>query len=121
MIVTAYSADTLQAIDRTPLVRGTSSSDISKVKSTISLFNSKLEDYVSRFKESHSVNAYLVSTTDAFNDVMDNPSKYGVKDGTCDNTDGTSCPWYNNFHPGVAIQQHVALAVASAVTDFFHT
>jgi hypothetical protein len=40
------------------------------------------------------------------------------KQATCFNNDGHTCLWWNNYHPGVKIQNAVAHAVAETV-DFF--
>ncbi|PYH98196.1 hypothetical protein BO71DRAFT_461942 [Aspergillus ellipticus CBS 707.79] len=33
--------------------------------------------------------------------VLDDPTKYGFPDSTCIDDDGTSCVWWNNYHPGM--------------------
>lgn len=37
--------------------------------------------------------------------VLDSPSKHGFPDATCINGDGTSCVWYNDYHPGQKFHQ----------------
>lgn len=37
--------------------------------------------------------------------VLDSPAKYGFPDATCINGDGTSCVWYNDYHPGQKFHQ----------------
>lgn len=32
--------------------------------------------------------------------VLDNPALYDYQDATCMNSDGTTCVWWNNLHPG---------------------
>ncbi|KAF2095286.1 hypothetical protein NA57DRAFT_79775 [Rhizodiscina lignyota] len=108
-------------IHRSPVVRGYPSSDRSEEEAAETVFNSKLQDYVQRFRESHNVNAHLVDTVGPFNEALNNPKKYGAPDATCANTDGTSCLWFDHLHPGVAIQKLVAEKVASDVTTFFTT
>lgn len=31
--------------------------------------------------------------------VLDDPTAYGFPDATCINADGTSCIWWNDYHP----------------------
>lgn len=33
--------------------------------------------------------------------ILDDPTAYGFPDATCINDDGTSCIWWNNYHPGM--------------------
>ena len=33
--------------------------------------------------------------------VLNDPTAYGFPDATCINDDGTSCVWWNNYHPGM--------------------
>jgi phospholipase/lecithinase/hemolysin len=32
--------------------------------------------------------------------ILNNPQTYGFPNATCINDDGTSCLWWNNYHPG---------------------
>lgn len=40
--------------------------------------------------------------------ILDDPAEYGYQDATCMNTDGSSCVWWNNLHPGWKYHQHQA-------------
>lgn len=31
--------------------------------------------------------------------VLDSPQEYGFPNATCINDDGSSCIWWNNYHP----------------------
>ena len=32
--------------------------------------------------------------------ILDHPQAYGYPDATCIDSDGHSCFWWNNYHPG---------------------
>lgn len=48
------------------------------------------------------VTAKLVNTTTAFQAVIDDPTTYGAANATCFDDDGTTCVWWNNYHPALA-------------------
>lgn len=33
--------------------------------------------------------------------VLNNPHHYGYPNNTCIDADGTTCVWWNNYHPGL--------------------
>lgn len=37
--------------------------------------------------------------------VLDNPAKYGFPANNCLDADGTSCVWWNDYHPGTKYHQ----------------
>ncbi|KAF4447065.1 hypothetical protein F53441_9364 [Fusarium austroafricanum] len=55
----------------------------------------------------------IVDTWKAFNKAINDPKKYGAPDATCFNSDGKSCLWFNDYHPGIAINKLVAEQVAT--------
>jgi phospholipase/lecithinase/hemolysin len=106
---------------KTPSLIGQGEQAVSLISGAIGVFNdlvaSGLEDFVSA---NTGVTAKLVDTTAAFNEAIENPAEYGAPDATCFNGDGTSCLWFNDYHPGVAIQRLVAAQVAAEwESDFF--
>ena len=58
--------------------------------------------------------AKIVDTAVPFNTALDNPKAYGAPNATCYSSDGKSCLWFNDYHPGIAINKLVAAAVADA-------
>ncbi|KAF2841470.1 carbohydrate esterase family 16 protein [Patellaria atrata CBS 101060] len=48
----------------------------------------------------------VVDTIEPFNAVLDK-----AKDPACYNSDGVTCAWWNDYHPGIAIHETVAKAV----------
>lgn len=61
----------------------------------------------------------IVDTAGPFNRALESPTAYGAPNATCYNSDGKSCLWFNDYHPGVAINELVAEAVADAWKGFF--
>jgi phospholipase/lecithinase/hemolysin len=103
------------AIDKTPLMLGQSSSARTLESSTFQSYNSLLASRLSTFvNQNAGVVGKVVDTSTAFNAAINNPKAYGAPDATCYNSDGTSCLWFNNYHPGIAINKLVAQMVVSA-------
>jgi phospholipase/lecithinase/hemolysin len=79
-------------------------------------YNQLLGQAVTAFKGNYSgVQTWLYDTTGPFNTALNNPTAYGAKDATCYNSDGVSCLWWNDYHPGLAIHKLVAQGVAALV------
>lgn len=63
-----------------------------------------------------------MTTDNIFNPILDNPKLYGAPNNTCHNYDGTSCLWWDGYHPGQAIQTAVGKAVFRALmSEGFYT
>lgn len=68
----------------------------------IKQYNSLLSARLSDFVASHSgVRGVVVDTQAPFDTALNNPTKYGSKDATCYNSDGKTCLWFNDYHPGL--------------------
>lgn len=81
----------------------------------IANYNKVLASSLAKFTSANSgVTAKIVDTTTPFMTAIKNPTAYGSPDATCYNADGKSCLWFNDYHPGYAINELVAQAVASA-------
>ncbi|ETS76236.1 hypothetical protein PFICI_11623 [Pestalotiopsis fici W106-1] len=108
--------------DQTPLMLENDASSEASLASTISTYNDFLSSKLDTFKSSNSdVTAWIVDTSVPFYEAINNPTAYGAPNATCFNADGVSCLWFNNYHPGVAIQGLVAEAVAQTVGAPFFT
>lgn len=81
----------------------------------IARYNEVIVTRLTAFKAAHAdVTAVFVDTAAPFNKALENPTAYGAPDATCFNGDGASCLWFNDYHPGVAINKLVAEEVAKA-------
>ncbi|RAL64341.1 hypothetical protein DID88_001817 [Monilinia fructigena] len=56
---------------------------------------------------------------ESFYTALKNPAAHNATDSTCANSDGTTCLWYDNYHPGQAIQKLVAQNFVKALTGTF--
>jgi phospholipase/lecithinase/hemolysin len=87
-------------------------------EAVIGRFNGLIGTYLGKFAANNNgVVAAIVDTTESFNKAIANPEKYGAPNATCYKEDGVSCLWFNDYHPGIAINKLVAAAVAEAVDD----
>lgn len=69
----------------------------------ITEYNGLLASNLASFTASNTgVKANLVNTTIAFQTAIDNPQAYGAANATCYDDDGTTCLWWNNYHPALA-------------------
>jgi len=81
----------------------------------IQKYNAALTSRLAAFQTKNSgITAKVVDTTPAFNQALDNPTAHGAPDASCFNSDGKSCLWFNDYHPGIEINRLVAKAVADA-------
>lgn len=83
--------------------------------SIITAYNDMLASGLANFTSVNSgVTAKIIDTSIAFQTAIDDPTAYGAPNATCYNSDGVSCLWYNDYHPGVAINELVAEEIAAA-------
>lgn len=102
--------------DQTPVMLENDAASEASLVSAISTYNDFVSSKLDTFKSSNSdVSAWLVNTSVPFYEAINNPTAFGAPNATCYNADGVSCLWFNDYHPGVAIQGLVAKAVAEAV------
>jgi phospholipase/lecithinase/hemolysin len=108
--------DSLVATDQTPLMLANDASSEASLVSAIETYNNFLSSKLANFKSVNSgVTSWIVNTSVPFYKAIDDPTAYGAPNATCYDDDGTSCLWFNNYHPGIAIQGLVADAVAETV------
>ncbi|EAW11689.1 uncharacterized protein ACLA_093880 [Aspergillus clavatus NRRL 1] len=111
---------TVPPIDRSPLMLSQGKDVTSLEAAVIKQYNDLIAKNLKQFKKKNSgITAKIVDTHAPFNTALDNPTAYGAKNATCFNEDGKSCLWFNDYHPGIAIHDLTAQAVASAWKDTF--
>lgn len=99
-------------IQRTPKHVSDAPDAMSAYVNAILYYNQLLQDGVNSFTSAHSdASIWYLDTIPVFDMALNDPTAYGSPDATCFNDDGTSCLWWNNFHPGEAIDQLVSEAV----------
>lgn len=95
-------ADKGAAINRSPMMLRQSKEAQETEAAVIRQFNTLLSNRTSAFVASHDgTNAVVVDTQAPFNAALDNPRQYGATDATCYNSNGKTCLWYNDYHPGL--------------------
>jgi phospholipase/lecithinase/hemolysin len=98
------------------MVLAESSATQVKEGASVDAYNALLMCGVEAFKGNNSgVTTWVFDTAGPFNTAINSPKTYGAPDATCYNGDGTSCLWFNNYHPGQAIHKLVAAGVAALV------
>ncbi|GLA37213.1 hypothetical protein AnigIFM63309_004094 [Aspergillus niger] len=68
----------------------------------LSVYNENLEGMVDDFtKKKGDVTTVLYDSWSFMTKILDDPTAYGFPNATCIDDDGTSCIWWNNYHPGM--------------------
>ncbi|PQE30861.1 fungal cellulose binding domain-containing protein [Rutstroemia sp. NJR-2017a WRK4] len=108
------------AFNKSPLVLSYNATAQAQEAAGIAAWNDRLRAAASEFQaERHGTIVTVIDTSVPFNTALNNPKAYGAPSATCYNSDGVSCLWWNNLHPGMAIQNLVAGAVAAAYKGTF--
>ncbi|KAF3765360.1 family 16 carbohydrate esterase, partial [Cryphonectria parasitica EP155] len=85
-------------------------------------YNNLLASNLANFTSTNAgVTAKIVNTTVSFQTAIDDPQAYGAANATCYDDDGTTCLWWNDYHPALAIHKLVAQQVAAAFQGIFFT
>ncbi|KAK4447387.1 carbohydrate esterase family 16 protein [Podospora aff. communis PSN243] len=106
---------TVPPMDKVPQIMGQSASGRSRIMGVVNGWNSQLASRLATFKaQGPGVTAVVVDSAVALNKAVANPRAYGAPDATCLNRNGRSCLWWDNLHPGEAIQRLFAEEVAKA-------
>lgn len=104
-------------IQKTPSVREQSTATQIHEGQVIASFNAKLANAANLWaKENRDTIVKVVDTQGPFNTALANPTAFGANStgATCYDSSGTTCLWWNNYHPGMAIHKLVAKAVAGS-------
>ncbi|CAL3970348.1 unnamed protein product [Diplocarpon coronariae] len=107
---------TVPPIELTPLIRTDSADNQKAVAEAVVQYNTLLTAAVNTFAgDKTDVKMWVVDTAPAFNAAVADPGAYGAPNATCWDEDGVSCLWFNDYHPGQAIQKMVGEAVVLEV------
>ncbi|KAH8683699.1 hypothetical protein BGZ61DRAFT_357815 [Ilyonectria robusta] len=100
----------------TPLMLQQDAASNGLLVSSIKLYNKLLSSGFHSFQAANrDITAKIIDTSLAFNRAIKNPKAYGAPNATCYNEDGVSCLWFNDYHPGIAIERLVASDVGKVV------
>ncbi|KAF2263939.1 carbohydrate esterase family 16 protein [Lojkania enalia] len=102
-------------IHKTPLVMRQSKAAQELEASVIEQFNTALADRTSKFLGSHpGAKVVIVNTRTPFDAAINDPTKYGATNAICYNSNGKTCLWHDDYHPGLEIHRLVAEAVVQS-------
>lgn len=100
------------ATQETPLFLSDGAADDALIAAAIAQYNAELASSLANFTLNNAnVTANIVNTTTPFQTVIDDPTAYGAPNATCYDSDGTTCIWYNDYHPGVASKYKVLFLI----------
>lgn len=115
-----FTLFTVPPFDQAPVFAQQTTQNMDYVRGNITTYNADLVTRLATFESANSgVTGTIFNTTASFYTVLDDPTAYGSPDATCMNADGTSCLWYDTYHPGQAIQKLVAENFVKALTGIF--
>ncbi|KAL2812914.1 hypothetical protein BDW59DRAFT_178367 [Aspergillus cavernicola] len=109
---------TVPPTDRSPYITQGENAEytMTHLKAAIASWNTMLSEKATAFAASHpDAVVKVVDTQPVFNEILDSD----VEAANCWNEDGLTCFWFNDYHPGLVIQDAVAQAVAEAWGGFF--
>ncbi|MCJ1313573.1 hypothetical protein MMC25_007252 [Agyrium rufum] len=105
---------TVPPTQRSPMVLAEGTSTENAWGAAILQFNAAIQSSVSAFQKANpAATVYVYDTQVPFNTALDNPTAYGAPNNSCFDAGGSICLWWNNYHPGLAIQNLVAKGVAA--------
>jgi phospholipase/lecithinase/hemolysin len=102
--------------------------DTTNLVTSISLWNAELPKRLDAFNGAHKgTNITIIDMQSPFNEALQNPSKHGARDATCQACEGMSpiqtcanpdprCLWYNSYHPNQPLQKVIAGVVAAELS-----
>ncbi|KAL2847098.1 hypothetical protein BJX68DRAFT_268398 [Aspergillus pseudodeflectus] len=109
---------TVPPTERTPQVAQGENAEyaIEHLSAAIATWNTGLTSRANTFAAAHADAVVKITDTQpVFNDLLDADPEAA----SCWNEDGVTCLWFNDYHPGLAIQDAVARAVAGDWEQFF--
>ncbi|KAE9961597.1 hypothetical protein EG327_003628 [Venturia inaequalis] len=102
--------------DRTPQILETNQQNIIRQRLSITSLNTHISTSFETWQSAHpGIKSMLIDTMPIFNEALDDPTKIGDRNSTCDvGRSGASagCVWWNDFHPTVNMHRWIAEKVA---------
>ncbi|KAI9375921.1 hypothetical protein BJX61DRAFT_531263 [Aspergillus egyptiacus] len=109
---------TVPPTDRSPMITQGENAEytITHLGAAIENWNTMLNDHVAAFASAHpDVLVKVTDTQPVFHEILDSDEEAA----NCWHEDGVTCLWFDDYHPGLVIQEAVAREVAAAWGDFF--
>ncbi|OQE47544.1 hypothetical protein PENCOP_c001G06049 [Penicillium coprophilum] len=87
--------------DRSPMIIKEGPEAVKTYATWVKAYNNGLQTMINDFKSSHTDTTIVLYDTWSFMPkILDDPQTYGFPNATCFNENGTSCIWWNHYHPG---------------------
>ncbi|OQD71930.1 hypothetical protein PENPOL_c001G04883 [Penicillium polonicum] len=87
--------------DRSPMVINEGPEAVKTYATWVKAYNDGLQSMIDDFKLSHNDTTIVLYDTWSFMlRILDDPQTYGFPNATCFDDNGTSCIWWNHYHPG---------------------
>ncbi|KAJ5988700.1 hypothetical protein N7481_003910 [Penicillium waksmanii] len=87
--------------DRSPYFIEQGTATTTQLAAWIKAYNEGIRTMITTLKSKHKDVTTVVYDANTFmGKVLDNPKEYGFPSDSCIDADGTSCVWWNNYHPG---------------------
>jgi len=100
-------------INRAPSNLGSDEWSQTTLKAAIQTYNNLIVARTALFNAANAgAQAQAIDIFTKFDLVLDNPTVYGAANSSCWNADGKTCLWWNDYHPGLVLQNGVADDVA---------
>jgi hypothetical protein len=94
----------------------TNGADLVRLKAAVDLYDDIMAKNLRAFRKYHcGARTWLVDAGAAYYEALEDPTRFGAPDDMCENLDGKSCLWWNNYHPGLAIHRLLGAEVARVV------
>ncbi|KAJ8065015.1 hypothetical protein OCU04_007318 [Sclerotinia nivalis] len=111
---------TVPPTNKSPKILALNSTTQTAYTASIAAWNALVKSTATEFQSERSGTIVtVIDTSIPFNTAINNPTAYGAPNAGCYDTNGVSCLWWNNFHPGQAVQKLVAAAFAGAYSGTF--
>ncbi|KAJ5773509.1 hypothetical protein N7457_008405 [Penicillium paradoxum] len=87
--------------NRTPMIIKEGPDAVKTYTTWVKAYNDGLESMIDDFESTHTGTTIVRYDTWSFMPkILDDPQAYGFPNATCYNENGTSCIWWNHYHPG---------------------
>ncbi|EWC44477.1 hypothetical protein DRE_06745 [Drechslerella stenobrocha 248] len=110
----------IPAIERSPMMLADSQASRDALKAALALWSTKLQTYITNFQATHSGTTFWFYDSYAdYNYVLDHPSLFGMNPNIALFGSDPTYAWYNDFHPGVIIQDYMGKRVDDLLVGFW--
>ncbi|KJX97991.1 cellulose-binding gdsl lipase acylhydrolase like protein [Zymoseptoria brevis] len=93
------------------------SSNAADVKTMTTWFNNQIKSRAATFRSQYPLASLSIADpTPYFNTILDNPTRYGAPNSTCQSYPaGQPCLWHDFIHPGIVLQRTFGQVMSNAL------